>query len=142
MTKQKHRKRRARTRAAKTGESYTSALRHVRASKREDMNVSTTETLVQCSFCGKSQKQVKKLIAGPGVYICEECIALCNDILIEEMGELPTVSVGQLLGPLPKMKDHVGLPSWVARCVRAGATWDQIAEQLGITPEEAEARFT
>jgi ATP-dependent Clp protease ATP-binding subunit ClpA len=37
-----------------------------------------------CSFCGKSQKQVKKLIAGPGVYICNECIDLCNEIVAEE----------------------------------------------------------
>ena len=36
--------------------------------------------LLKCSFCGKSQKQVKKLIAGPGVYICDECIELCNEI--------------------------------------------------------------
>ncbi|MEN9792743.1 MAG: hypothetical protein RL330_821, partial [Actinomycetota bacterium] len=40
--------------------------------------------LVKCSFCGKSQKQVKKLIAGPGVYICDECIDLCNEIIEEE----------------------------------------------------------
>ncbi|MCH7586299.1 MAG: hypothetical protein IH941_14290, partial [Acidobacteria bacterium] len=37
--------------------------------------------LLKCSFCGKSQKQVKKLIAGPGVYICDECIDLCNEII-------------------------------------------------------------
>jgi ATP-dependent Clp protease ATP-binding subunit ClpX len=40
--------------------------------------------LLKCSFCGKSQKQVKKLIAGPGVYICDECIELCNEIIEEE----------------------------------------------------------
>ena len=39
---------------------------------------------LQCSFCGKSQRQVKKLIAGPGVYICDECIELCNEIIDEE----------------------------------------------------------
>ena len=47
--------------------------------------------LLKCSFCGKSQKQVKKLIAGPGVYICDECIDLCNEIIEEELtdgGEL------------------------------------------------------
>src|SRR6188508_1523421 len=38
-----------------------------------------------CSFCGKSQKEVKKLIAGPTVYICDECIGLCNDIIAEEI---------------------------------------------------------
>jgi ATP-dependent Clp protease ATP-binding subunit ClpX len=44
--------------------------------------------LLKCSFCGKSQKQVKKLIAGPGVYICDECIDLCNEIIIEELAEI------------------------------------------------------
>ena len=42
--------------------------------------------LLKCSFCGKSQKQVKKLIAGPGVYICDECIDLCNEIIAGERG--------------------------------------------------------
>ena len=41
--------------------------------------------LLKCSFCGKSQKQVRKLIAGPGVYICDECIELCNEIIEEEL---------------------------------------------------------
>ena len=40
---------------------------------------------LKCSFCGKSQEQVRKLIAGPGVYICDECIDLCNEILDEEL---------------------------------------------------------
>jgi ATP-dependent Clp protease ATP-binding subunit ClpX len=44
--------------------------------------------LLKCSFCGKSQKQVRKLIAGPGVYICDECIELCNEIIEEELGEV------------------------------------------------------
>ena len=46
-----------------------------------------TGELLKCSFCGKSQKQVKKLIAGPGVYICDECIDLCNEIIEEELSE-------------------------------------------------------
>jgi len=45
----------------------------------------TSHGNLSCSFCGKSQKEVKKLIAGPSVYICDECIALCNDILAEEV---------------------------------------------------------
>ncbi|MDA0299642.1 MAG: ATP-dependent Clp protease ATP-binding subunit ClpX [Actinobacteria bacterium] len=48
--------------------------------------------LLKCSFCGKSQKQVKKLIAGPGVYICDECIDLCNEIIEEELSESTEVS--------------------------------------------------
>ncbi|KRV46379.1 ATP-dependent Clp protease ATP-binding subunit ClpX [Wenjunlia vitaminophila] len=47
--------------------------------------------LLKCSFCGKSQKQVKKLIAGPGVYICDECIDLCNEIIEEELAETSEV---------------------------------------------------
>ena len=48
--------------------------------------------LLKCSFCGKSQKQVRKLIAGPGVYICDECIDLCNEIIRDE---LPAASAGR-----------------------------------------------
>ena len=56
--------------------------------------------LLKCSFCGKSQKQVKKLIAGPGVYICDECIDLCNEIIEEELSEASELSFGEL--PKPK----------------------------------------
>ncbi|MDE3204820.1 MAG: ATP-dependent Clp protease ATP-binding subunit ClpX, partial [Acidobacteriota bacterium] len=55
--------------------------------------------LVKCSFCGKSQKQVKKLIAGPGVYICDECIDLCNDIIEEELSETTEVRFDELPKP-------------------------------------------
>ena len=59
-----------------------------------------TAELVKCSFCAKSQKQVKKLIAGPGVYICDECIDLCNEIIDEEFTQTPTVGVEEL--PIPR----------------------------------------
>jgi ATP-dependent Clp protease ATP-binding subunit ClpX len=55
--------------------------------------------LLKCSFCGKTQKQVKKLIAGPGVYICDECIDLCNEIIDEELSEPADLSVGELPTP-------------------------------------------
>ncbi len=55
--------------------------------------------LLKCSFCGKSQKQVKKLIAGPGVYICDECIDLCNEIIEEELNEASEVQLGDLPKP-------------------------------------------
>ncbi len=55
--------------------------------------------LLKCSFCGKSQKQVKKLIAGPGVYICDECIDLCNEIIEEELAEGTELSFDELLKP-------------------------------------------
>jgi ATP-dependent Clp protease ATP-binding subunit ClpX len=55
--------------------------------------------LLKCSFCGKSQKQVKKLIAGPGVYICDECIDLCNEIIEEELAETPELKLEDLPKP-------------------------------------------
>ncbi len=57
--------------------------------------------LLKCSFCGKSQKQVKKLIAGPGVYICDECIDLCNEIIEEELSEPSELPLDEL----PKPRD-------------------------------------
>jgi endopeptidase Clp ATP-binding regulatory subunit (clpX) len=56
--------------------------------------------LLKCSFCGKTQKQVVKLIAGPGVYICDECIELCNEIIEEELSESKEVGLVDL--PKPK----------------------------------------
>ena len=55
--------------------------------------------LLKCSFCGKSQKQVKKLIAGPGVYICDECIDLCNEIIEEELTDANASDLGELPKP-------------------------------------------
>jgi len=72
--------------------------------------------LLKCSFCGKSQKQVKKLIAGPGVYICDECIDLCNEIIEEELAE-----TGELvLEELPKPMEIFGfLDDFIVGQVRA-----------------------
>ncbi|HEY3426058.1 MAG TPA: ATP-dependent Clp protease ATP-binding subunit ClpX [Negativicutes bacterium] len=56
---------------------------------------------LKCSFCGKLQEQVKKLVAGPGVYICDECIELCNEIIEEELSE----DIGLELRDIPKPKE-------------------------------------
>ena len=61
---------------------------------------------LSCSFCGKSQKEVKKLIAGPSVYICDECISLCNDILAEEVQKEERQ---QGHGRVPKPKEILGI---------------------------------
>ncbi len=58
-----------------------------------------TGELLKCSFCGKSQKQVKKLIAGPGVYICDECIDLCNEIIEEDVTDTGELSFEHLPNP-------------------------------------------
>ncbi|MBW4664390.1 MAG: ATP-dependent protease ATP-binding subunit ClpX [Chroococcus sp. CMT-3BRIN-NPC107] len=57
---------------------------------------------LKCSFCGKSQEQVRKLIAGPGVYICDECVDLCNEILDEELIEHNTSSAAAAPAPRPE----------------------------------------
>ena len=54
--------------------------------KNDDKN-----NLLYCSFCGKSQHEVKKLIAGPSVYICNECVDLCDDIIKEEIADLDSI---------------------------------------------------
>ena len=66
------------------------------------MTLSETSDLLKCTFCGKSQKQVRKLIAGPSVYICDECIELCNEIIEEELGGATAVSPESLDLPNPK----------------------------------------
>jgi ATP-dependent Clp protease ATP-binding subunit ClpX len=69
--------------------------------RREDSNGN-----LSCSFCGKSQKEVKKLIAGPTVYICDECIALCNDIIAEEVEKDEPSTSSE---PLPKPAEIKGI---------------------------------
>lgn len=72
--------------------------------------------LLKCSFCGKSQKQVRKLIGGSGVYICNECIDLCNEIIEEELSE--SSEIGNI--PLPKPREiYEYLESWVIGQERA-----------------------
>src|SRR6478736_6234448 len=58
--------------------------------------------LLKCSFCGKSQKQVQQLIAGPGVYICDECVELCNEIIEERLAEATESESGEFELPKPK----------------------------------------
>lgn len=67
--------------------------------------------LLKCSFCGKSQKQVRKLIGGSGVYICDECIELCNEIIEEELGEKSTEASSTPLPTPREVKEF--LDSWV-----------------------------
>ena len=57
---------------------------------------------LKCSFCGKTQEQVKRLVAGPGVYICDECIELCSEIIEEEFED---IKADTELNDIPKPKD-------------------------------------
>ncbi|MDD2801171.1 MAG: ATP-dependent Clp protease ATP-binding subunit ClpX [Methylococcales bacterium] len=67
-----------------------------------DKNGKDEEKLLYCSFCGKSQNEVRKLIAGPAVYVCDECVELCNDIIKDELQDDDSVFGG---GDLPKPKE-------------------------------------
>ena len=59
------------------------------------------DKVFHCSFCGKSQHEVRKLIAGPSVYVCDECVALCNDIINEEVRDDKTIAATDTLPRLP-----------------------------------------
>lgn len=63
--------------------------------------------LLKCSFCGKNQKQVRKLIAGPNIYICDECIELCNEILDEELADVKEIGTPQELATPREIFDHL-----------------------------------
>ena len=65
-----------------------------------------SDRLLYCSFCGKSQHEVRKLIAGPSVFICDECVDLCNDIIREEIQDKSMGSSGRKL-PVPRQIRHI-----------------------------------
>ncbi|MGL5060658.1 MAG: ATP-dependent protease ATP-binding subunit ClpX [Microcoleus sp.] len=69
--------------------------------------MSKYDSHLRCSFCGKSQEYVRKLIAGPGVYICDECVELCNEILEEEFFDSSKTTIGQQL-PQPEVRESQG----------------------------------
>ena len=157
MTKRKHLKRRVRDRASKTGESYTAALRHLR-SRAEEASMSTTAATkfaVNCSFCNKNNGQVKKLIAGPGVYICDECIGLCNTILEDEakdsgesapalsLDEAPVDQLVMILGAMARtantMEERLG--EWARKLAQRGVPLSTLATQVGMTEADTRARF-
>jgi ATP-dependent Clp protease ATP-binding subunit ClpX len=97
--------------------------------------------LLKCSFCGKSQKQVKKLIAGPGVYICDECIDLCNEIIEEELSETSELNFGEL--PKPKeiyefLNDYI-IGQDHAKKILSVAVYNHYKRvQLGAAPHHAD----
>ncbi len=114
----------------------------------------TAEPL-NCSFCGKPHTEVRKLVAGPGVYICDECVALAESIVQEYRDKpvevrLPTwesLSDEQMLEHIPRVSavaDQVeaGLRSWVQELRRRGVTWARIGEALGTTRQSAWERFS
>ena len=76
-----------------------------------------TEPPLLCSFCGKTQDEVRKLIAGPSVYICDECIDLCNDIIAEEIAQSETDPPKcWVCQDASKRRDLINVPRGVSLC--------------------------
>ena len=118
-----------------------------------------TEAL-RCSFCGKSQHNVARLVAGPGVYICNECVDLCNQIIAAELAHKttsgdnpPTLKAWESLSDEELLAEmvrahvaHENVDRAVARHVaelRArGTSWARIGEALGMTRQSAWERFS
>jgi hypothetical protein len=122
------------------------------------MTSAMTETdppvIASCSFCGKPNTQVAALVAGPGVYICDECVALCQQVIAARPAKVPRLAPWQqatdvtaVLENLPRIAKagdlvEETLTGWVRRGRELGATWARIGEALGMTRQSAWARFS
>jgi hypothetical protein len=118
--------------------------------------MAATEVAVRCSFCAKDEQAVSKIIAGPGVYICDGCVALCDDILAEDraaggkQSQLPSwesMTDEELLGHLPRVAQvaeqvEANLRQWVLRARQRGITWSRIGAALQMTRQSAWGRFS
>lgn len=116
----------------------------------------TVQQAVRCSFCAKEESAVSKIIAGPGIYICDECVQLCNNILAEGRSapagrpEIPyweSMSDEQLLAQLPRIAQvgaqvEANLREWVMRLRDRGVTWARIGAALQMTRQSAWGRFS
>ncbi|MFC6080157.1 ClpX C4-type zinc finger protein [Sphaerisporangium aureirubrum] len=115
----------------------------------------TMTELARCSFCGKSSTEVDKLVAGAGVYICNECVALSASI-IDGSPKRPAgagvpvwelLSDEEMLSHIPRVAAHIeqaeaDLRSWAQELRRRGVTWARLGEALGITRQSAWERFS
>ena len=121
------------------------------------MTAAELRDTVACSFCLKSPGSVAKMIGGPGVFICNECVGLCNDILAlvgqPQPGDDAVASWQQrlsdeeLLAHLPKIAAAAEqvqrhLTAWVRQARERGITWTRIGESLGMTRQSAWERFS
>ena len=123
-----------------------------------ETQAATTATQVRCSFCAKPSSEVEKVIAGPGVYICNECVGLCGDILRDEQQkpsepgtQLPaweeTMTDEQILDLLPRVaavgaQTEASLQRLVTLLRERRVTWARIGTALQITRQSAWERFS
>ena len=113
--------------------------------------MAAAKSVLQCSFCGKGQDEVEKLVAGPGVYICDECIGLCNGILADEnttprMPDWRALSDETILAGLPQVaamsaQAEFSLHERIAELRQRGMTWAELGGALGVTRQAAWERF-
>ena len=114
----------------------------------------TKKSEMRCSFCGKLYTDVTKLIAGPGVYICDGCVNLCLDVLAEAtevapptLPECASISDDELLERIPFIASsaaniEAGLRDRVHELRDRGVSWARIGAALGITRQSAWERFS
>ncbi|GII06180.1 hypothetical protein Pta02_81880 [Planobispora takensis] len=116
---------------------------------------SLADERIHCSFCAKSKTEVQKVVAGPGVYICNECVQLCNAIIEGETespkeAEIPWPDImtdEQILDLLPRVaavsaQVDASLQIWVDRLRDRGVTWARIGAALGMARQSAWERFS
>jgi hypothetical protein len=110
-----------------------------------------SDQLLACSFCGKNNHEVKKLIAGPGVYICDACVGLCDKILADQpqpdFKDWESRSDDELLAEMVRVHaSHAQIDGAVAGIVQhlrgRDITWARIGEALGMTRQSAWERFS
>jgi ATP-dependent Clp protease ATP-binding subunit ClpX len=116
------------------------------------MSTTDTTAMLRCSFCSKTQHDVDKLIAGPGVYICDECIGLCNKTLAVDgpprlIDDLSEQSDDDLIGILVRIRGlHAGVDQTAQNVVRElrsrHVSWARIGEALAMTRQSAWERFS
>jgi ATP-dependent protease Clp ATPase subunit len=119
------------------------------------MSVGTERPVIAaCSFCLKPNTQVATLVAGPGVFICDGCVALCTQVIEAKPASVPqlapwdqAVSADEVLANLPGVaaahaQVEQSLVGWVRKARALGATWARIGDALGMTRQSAWERFS
>lgn len=160
MTAKKHVKRRARIRAARTGEPYATALRSIRQQLERTMPTDASppnDVLASCSFCGKGNTDVQRLVAGAGVYICNECVEVAAWVIDDagrssseessrQRAQFANPSVEDMLAAIPALFRSVEriereLAALVSRLRQQGTDWPTIAEAASVPIDVVRQRF-
>ena len=113
------------------------------------------EVAIRCSFCQKLAPEVDKLISGPGIYTCNQCVSACVEILEQKPptpgdAQLPSwhsMTEAEVLSRLPRIASVAaqvegGLQRWVGEARRRGSSWASIGESLGMSRQSAWERFS